>query len=123
MIKLKRTYSEFKTTVDAKSLDIFYGDIRSDLYHILALDESIIYECFIPKDGGADQLDFETNYLSKIGVSKSKEPDWDDFITSFPSATTELHTYKKNDIVVLTVLVTYSNSSRNSIVRIQKTRP
>lgn len=123
MIKLRRSYSEFKTTVDSKSLDIFFGDTRADLYHVLALDESIIYETFIPKDNGVDQLDFENNYLPQIGISKSKEPDWDDFISTRPSDVTELHVYQKNGITVLEVLVTYENAARKDIVRIQKTRP
>lgn len=123
MIKIRRGYSEFKALVDSKSLDIFFGDIRSDLYHVLALDESIIYECFIAKNNGVDQLDFETNYLSKIGMSKSKDPDWDDFITSKPSDITELHTYQKNGVTVLSVLVTYETAAKKNVIRVQKTRP
>lgn len=122
MIKLKRNYAEFKQLVSSKSLQIFVGDIRSDFYNLLAIDGPVTYECNVAKDGGADQLDFESTLASGITNKISSEPDWDDFVVTFPTTTTELHTYKKNNVTVQTVLVTYENSSRSTITRIQKTR-
>ena len=121
-MRLKRSYSDFKTISSSKGLEIFFGDIRLDSYHLLMLDGALIYECFIPKDGGSDQLDFETNYLSLVGLSAKQEPDWDDFITSFPATNKELHTYKKNSVTVQEILVTYENAQKKQITRIQKTR-
>jgi hypothetical protein len=122
MIKLKRAYSQFKTIVSSKTLQIIYGDLRSDSYHIMALDGQITYETFIAKDGGADQIDFEANIMPSITARISTEPDWDDMVTTFPSSVTELHTYKRNNVVVQTTLITYTNSSKTVISRIQKTR-
>lgn len=121
-MRLKRNYADFISLVINKSLEIITGDERADCYHIIAIDGQLIYECFIPKNGSLDQIDFENNYLPGIVEKTSESPDWDDFITSFPSAETELHTYKKNDVVVLEILITYADSTRSQIIRIQKTR-
>ena len=61
MIKLRRSWADFKSIVASKSLQIFYGDSRSDSYHLLAIDGQVTYECYVPKDGGSDQLDFEAS--------------------------------------------------------------
>lgn len=121
-MRIRRSYSDFKAIANSKGLEIFYGDIRQDSYHLLMLDGTLIYECFVLKDGGLDQADFEENYLSIVTMSSKQEPDWDDFITSFPSGPEELHTYRKNGVVVQEILVTYQNSQRKQITRIQKTR-
>ncbi len=121
MIKLKRDYQTFKQLVIDKSLQVFVGDIRSDFYNLLAVDGPVTYESNIAKDGGADQLDYENNLANSVTSKISQEPDWDDFIVTFPTSSSELHTYKKNNVTVQTVLVTYENSSRSTITRIQKT--
>jgi len=121
-MRVKRTWDEFKSIVSAKTLQIFEGDKRADYYHLIAIDGPVTYESMIQKNGSSDQVDFEANYLPSITNRISEEPDWDDFITSFPTSTTELHTYKKNTVTVQTILVTYQSASRSQIIRIQKTR-
>lgn len=46
---------------------------------------------------------------------------WDEIVTTFPSSTTDLFTYKKNSSVVQTVLVTYQDVSKKVIINITKT--
>lgn len=46
--------------------------------------------------------------------------EWDEVITTFPSANQDLFTYKKNSVVVQTVLVTYQNDTKKVIVYMQK---
>jgi hypothetical protein len=121
-MKIKRSYSDFKSIAASKSLQIIQGDIRSDYYHLLALDGQITYEANVLKDGGADQVDFEANVLPGITVRVTENPDWDLMTSSFPSSVTELQTYRKNGITVQTILITYTNSSKNFISSIQKTR-
>lgn len=121
-MRLKRSYTDFIAIVTSKGLEIVLGDTRSDSYHLIAIDGQIIYETFVSKDGGVNQVDFESNFLSGLTEKVSEQPDWDDFITTFPTVTSELHTYKKSSITVLEVLITYSDSSRTQITRIQKTR-
>lgn len=121
-MRLKRQWSEFKSIVSDRKLQIFLGESRSDYYHLLAIDGQITYECMIIKNSGADQVDYETNYQSGITNRISESPDWDLMLSSFPSSTTELQTYKKNNITVQTVLVTYTTSSKNFISSIQKVR-
>jgi hypothetical protein len=48
--------------------------------------------------------------------------EWDEIVTTFPSTTQELYTYKKNNVTVQTVLVTYQNTDKKSIILMQKTR-
>ena len=121
-MRIKRSYSDFKSIVNAKSLQIFEGDIRSDYYHLIAIDGQITYESQVLKNGQADQTDYEANILPSITNKISTEPDWDDFITTFPTTVSELHTYKRGDDVVQTVLISYSSASKSQILRIQKTR-
>ncbi len=121
-MRIKRSWDEFKSIVSAKTLQIFEGDKRADYYHLVAIDGPVTYEAMVQKNGSADQIDFETNYLPSVTNRISQEPDWDDFITTFPTSTTEQHTYKKNNVVVQTILVTYQSAARTQIIRIQKTR-
>ena len=121
-MRIKRSYSDFKSIVNTKSLQIFEGDIRSDYYHLIAIDGQITYESQVLKNGETDQIDYEANTLPSITNKISTEPDWDDFITTFPTTTSELHTYKKGSSTVQTVLITYSSASKSQILRIQKTR-
>ena len=48
--------------------------------------------------------------------------EWDEIVTTFPSTTQELYTYKKNNVTVQTVLVTYQNTDKKAIILMQKTR-
>lgn len=121
-MRVKRTWTEFKSVVLSKTLQMFEGDKRADYYHLVAIDGPVTYETMIQKNGSADQIEFESLYSSSITNRISEEPDWDDFVTTFPGPTTELHTYKKNNVVVQTILVTYQSAARTQIIRIQKTR-
>lgn len=121
-MKIKRIYSEFISIVSSRGLQIILGETRVDAYHLLALDGQLTYECFLSKDGGADQLDFENNYLSGVSLKLQNDPDWDDIQTTKPTLTTLLHSYYKNSVLVMTVLATYETSSRKDLIRVQKTR-
>lgn len=48
--------------------------------------------------------------------------EWDEILTTFPTTTQELYTYKKNGSTVQTVLVTYQNTDKKAIIYMQKTR-
>lgn len=48
--------------------------------------------------------------------------DWDEIQTTFPQANQELFTYKKDSVVVQTVLVTYDSSSKKDVLKLEKTR-
>jgi hypothetical protein len=48
--------------------------------------------------------------------------DWDEINTTFPENNQELYTYKKNSNTVQTVLVTYLDTTKKSIISISKTR-
>jgi hypothetical protein len=48
--------------------------------------------------------------------------EWDEILTTFPSATQELYTYKKNNVIVQTVAITYQNGDKKAIIYMQKTR-
>lgn len=50
------------------------------------------------------------------------EVKWDQLNTTFPSITSELYTYKLNNIVVMTVLVEYTTAQKVTISSIQKTK-
>lgn len=121
-MKLRRDYTTFKQIVSSKSLQIFLGETRSDYYNLLAIDGPVTYECNVLKDNGTDQQDYELNIAPTITSKISTEPDWDDFIVTLPSNTQELHTYKRNDVTVQTVLTTYTSAAKTQILRIQKTR-
>jgi hypothetical protein len=47
---------------------------------------------------------------------------WDKIETTFPSANTDLFSYYKNEVLVMTVLVTYSSNAKKDIILIEKTR-
>lgn len=121
-MRLKRTYEEFIQIVSSKTLEMFIGENRADYYHLLAIDGPITYECHLYKTDQINIDDFEERILPSLSTKISEKPDWDDFITTFPTTTTELHTYKKMGHVVKTVLVTYQDETRKIILRIQKTR-
>jgi hypothetical protein len=57
-----------------------------------------------------------------VEVKSITDVDWDKIETTFPTTTTELYTYKKNDIVIQTVLITYQSAAKNVILLMEKTR-
>lgn len=65
-------------------------------------------------DAVAVTLDGESVSVDTAGV------DWDEIITSFPTSSQEIYTYKKNDNIVQTVTVTYQNNSKKVIVYMQR---
>jgi hypothetical protein len=121
-MRIKRSYSDFKSIVEDRKLQIFEGDLRSDYYHLLAIDGQITYEAQVLKNGEADQLNYESTLAGSVTNRISENPDWDDMQTTNPSTSSDLHTYKKNGVIVQTVLITYKNSSKAEILRMQKTR-
>ena len=48
--------------------------------------------------------------------------DWDEIVTTFPQVNQELFTYKKESVIVQTVLVTYDSSSKTTVLKLEKTR-
>jgi hypothetical protein len=70
------------------------------------------------KNGDAVAVTFEGDSLQV----ETSGVEWDEIITSFPSATEEVYTYKKNDEIVQTVAVTYQAIDKKVIVYMQKTR-
>lgn len=57
-----------------------------------------------------------------LDVFSVDKVDWDEIATTFPSITTELYTYKKNSVTVQTILVTYLDNTKKTIVSLNKTR-
>lgn len=70
-----RSWSQFKTLVDSKSLTIQFLE-HSGRYDLSVIDGSYQIRYPLAKNGGADQIDFETNY--KVIANKkleSRDPD------------------------------------------------
>jgi hypothetical protein len=75
------------------------------------------------------QVDSKGRLLSKIS-NDAENPllvstagvDWDEIVTTYPDTTSDLFTYKKNNISVQTVLVTYEDSTKSKIIGLRKTR-
>lgn len=120
MVKVRRSWTEFKALAEEKGLILFFGDNNLNTYDLLAIDGSVCYQCLIHKAGGSDQIEFEASYLPTISNHINQQPIWDEIVASCPSSTTTLHTYYKNGLVVQTVLVTYSSAAKKDIVRIQR---
>ena len=57
-----------------------------------------------------------------LDVFSVDKVDWDEIATTFPSLITELYTYKKNSVTVQTILVTYLDNTKKTIISLQKTR-
>lgn len=57
-----------------------------------------------------------------VEVKTITEVDWDRVETTFPSATSELYTYKKDSVIIQTVLITYDSPSKKTILLMEKTR-
>ena len=64
------TYTNFKSLVTAKGLLPQYAD-NGNQYNVFAIESNILWECFVVKDGGSDQTDFETNYRSTCNANLS----------------------------------------------------
>ena len=65
---------------------------------------------------------FTGQFEHKEEVLSPNEIVWDEIITTFPSGTSELYTYKLDTNSVQDVLVTYADSTKKVIVSVQKTR-
>lgn len=65
-MSMRVTWTTLKTFVDAGLglLRYIQGDTA---YYIGVFDNSFIVECEIPRDGGSDVTDFETNYKNTAG--------------------------------------------------------
>lgn len=65
VVALLPTWEEFKSIVTANQLPLRYLDHSQDqggVIEVLAVDNGLIWKVNIAKDGGPDQVDFETNY-------------------------------------------------------------
>ena len=47
---------------------------------------------------------------------------WDEITTTFPSTVEELYTYKKDSVIIQTVLVTYDTSAKKTILSMVRVR-
>jgi hypothetical protein len=61
MKEVNLDYTTFKTLVASKGLLMQYLD-ENNVYNIFASEGNVAWQCFVNKDGGANQTDFETNY-------------------------------------------------------------
>lgn len=60
--------------------------------------------------------------LKEETSSVSADVAWDEIATTFPANNKELYSYKNNSVLVQEVLVTYVDSTKKSLVSVQKTR-
>ncbi len=85
---------------------------------------SIEYRGADPYYNGQLLKDYRFNVFT--GEFEHNEPAldvvWDSMVTTFPSITSELYTYRFDSVIVQTVLVTYTTAQKNIISSIQKTR-
>ena len=68
---MKLLWADFKTIIDAKSIAI-QVDSRPVVYYLKAFDGPMLYETSVLKDGGADQIEFEADYLPTANGVASK---------------------------------------------------
>lgn len=68
---MKLIWSDFKTIIDAKSIAI-QVDSRPVVYYLKSFDGPMLYETSVLKDGGADQTEFEADYLPTANGVASK---------------------------------------------------
>lgn len=58
---IKKTWTSFKDYIDNKQMQWQFEEFQSN-YKLIGVQGPWDYECNIVKDGGANQIDFETNY-------------------------------------------------------------
>jgi hypothetical protein len=75
---------------------------------------------FRPARDGLSKTAVEIENQSGSPVIVSSNVAWDEVQITLPSQSQELFTYKKDSEAVMTVLVTYSDSSRKNILSINK---
>lgn len=68
---MRLDWTPFKGAINAGGLLFRYFEL-DDCYLIFAVDEPFTFECTLPKDGGADQIDFDGNYKAKASPSVSQ---------------------------------------------------
>ena len=89
----------------------------------LVQDIEILYNGKDPFYNGQVLKNYRFNVFTGKFEHKEEPVDvlWDEIITTLPSNTTELYTYKLNSVIVQTILVTYQTASKSLIISIQKT--
>lgn len=78
---------------------------------------------------GVEILDGDGNSLTSTSVDGKTALDvsilgevvWDEILTTFPSTSSELFTYKKNTVIIQTILVQYTAADKKTILSITKT--
>lgn len=68
---MKLLWADFKTIIDAKSIAI-QVDSRPEVYYLKSFDGPMLYETSVLKNGGADQTEFEADYLPTANGVASK---------------------------------------------------
>jgi hypothetical protein len=73
-----------------------------------------------------DDREFESYRDTPRGFAKSvvnvSEVIWNKIETTFPTSTQDLYSYFYDTTLVMTILVTYANTSKKDIVTVLKTR-
>jgi hypothetical protein len=64
MSSISIDWATLKTFITTYSLSLQWVDLGT-VYYLRAYQDNFDVECSLPKDGGANQTDFETNYKSK----------------------------------------------------------
>lgn len=121
---IKKSYSNFIEIVNSRRLEIQLTQDRFDIYHLIAKDGIVFYECHISKDT-PEALDFETHHLADTKNKFTQTEtviEWDEIVTSFPANHEDLFTYYRGGVAVQTVLVTYESASKKTVMNIKKTR-
>lgn len=95
MTTYSKSYEEFINIVLQKNLKIHKVDEKNSAYYLVTRDGIVFYETYVVKDGGPEQLDYESNYLS---TSLTSFPDGSIPIVSNNGLFTKPYT----NIVVLT---------------------
>ena len=70
---IKVDWTTFKNNATTRSLSIQYVEFN-DYYHTVIFDGQLEIMCLVPKDDGADCVDFETNFKS-LGNKSSSDSD------------------------------------------------
>lgn len=67
---IEKTYADFISIVGSKNLSIMFKE-EEEYYELTARDGIIFYRTYVRKNGGTEQLDFETNYKPSSNTSFS----------------------------------------------------